>query len=164
MQSPEGQSREKDERSPYSVIPKATGRRALLGISGLVNIYLHIIRICLQKYKIILYFCRQIRIIAKEMKKTAFLLVIAAVLCACSGKNSQSRASVDMASNDSIVTIDVKYATGFSVRDSADVRLVNVGKSDCFALVQSDDVSVPNDYTKIRVPIKNTICMTALQL
>ena len=98
------------------------------------------------------------------MKKTAFLLVIAAVLCACSGKNSQSRASVDMASNDSIVTIDVKYATGFSVRDSADVRLVNVGKNDCFALVQSDDVSVPNDYTKIRVPIKNTICMTALQL
>ena len=98
------------------------------------------------------------------MKKTAFLLVIAAVLCACSGKNSQSRASVDTASNDSIVTIDVKYATGFSVRDSADVRLVNVGKSDCFALVQSDDVSVPNDYTKIRVPIKNTICMTALQL
>ena len=98
------------------------------------------------------------------MKETAFLLVIAAVLCACSGKNSQSRASVDTASNDSIVTIDVKYATGFSVRDSADVRLVNVGKSDCFALVQSDDVSVPNDYTKIRVPIKNTICMTALQL
>ena len=98
------------------------------------------------------------------MKKTAFLLVIAAVLCACSGKNSQSRASADTASNDSIVTIDVKYATGFSVRDSADVRLVNVGKNDCFALVQSDDVSVPNDYTKICVPIKNTICMTALQL
>ena len=98
------------------------------------------------------------------MKKTAFLLVIAAILCACSGKNSQSQASADTASNDSVVTIDVKYATGFSVRDSADVRLVNVGKSDCFALVQSDDVSVPNDYTKIRVPIKNTICMTALQL
>ena len=98
------------------------------------------------------------------MKKTAFLLVIAAVLCACSGKNSQSQASADTASNDSIVTIDVKYATGFSVRDSADVRLVNVGKNDHFALVQSDDVSVPSGFTKIRVPIKNTICMTALQL
>ena len=98
------------------------------------------------------------------MKKTAFLLVIAAVLCACSGKNSQSQASEDTASNDSIVTIDVKYATGFSVRDSADIRLVDVGKHDHLALVQNDDVSVPNGYTKIRVPIKNTICMTALQL
>ena len=98
------------------------------------------------------------------MKKTAFSLVIAAVVCACSVKNSQSQASADTASNDSVVTIDVKYATGFSVRDSADVRLVNVGKNDRFALVQSDDVNVPNGYTKIRVPIKNTICMTALQL
>ena len=140
------------------------GRRALLGISGLVDIYLHIIRICLQKYKKILYFCRQIRNIAQEMKKTAFLLVIAAVLCACSGKNSQSQTSADTASSDSVVAIDVKYATGFSVRDSADIRLVDVGKHDHFALVQSDDVSVPSGYTKIRVPIKNTICMTALQL
>ena len=98
------------------------------------------------------------------MKKTAFLLVIGAVFCACSGKNAQSQASADTASNDSVVTIDVKYATGFSVRDSADVRLVDVGKHDHFALVQSDDASVPSDYTKIRVPIKNTICMTALQL
>ena len=90
MQSPEGQSREKDERGPNSVVP-----------FGLVDIYLHIIRICLQKYKNILYFCRQIRNIAKEMKKTAFLLVICAVLCACSGKNAQSQASADTASNDS---------------------------------------------------------------
>ena len=98
------------------------------------------------------------------MKKTAFLLVIAAVLCACSRKNSQSQTSADTASSDSVVAIDVKYATGFSVRDSADIRLVDVGKHDHFALVQSDDVSVPSGYTKIRVPIKNTICMTALQL
>jgi iron complex transport system substrate-binding protein len=153
MQSPEGQSREKDERGPDSVIPFC-----------LVDIYLHNIRICLQKYKNILYFCRQIRIIDKEMKKTAFSLVIAAVVCACSVKNSQSQSSADTASNDSVVTIDVKYATGFSVRDSADVRLVDVGKNDHFALVQSDDVNVPNGYTKIRVPIENTICMTALQL
>ena len=98
------------------------------------------------------------------MKKTAFSLVIAAFVCACSVKNSQSQASADTASNDSVVTIDVKYATGFGVRDSADIRLVDVGKNDHFALVQSDDVNVPNGYTKIRVPIKNTICMTALQL
>jgi len=98
------------------------------------------------------------------MKKTAFLLVFAAVVCACSVKKSQSQASAETASNDSVVTIDVKYATGFSVRDSADIRLVDVGKHDHFALVRSDDMSVPSGYTKIRVPIKNTICMTALQL
>jgi iron complex transport system substrate-binding protein len=33
-----------------------------------------------------------------------------------------------------------------------------------FALVTSDEAEVPDGYTKVRVPIKNTICMTALQL
>ena len=98
------------------------------------------------------------------MKKIAFSLFMGAILCACSGKNAQSQASDDTASNDSIVTIDVKYATGFSVRDSAGIRLVDVGKNNHFALVQSDDVNVPSGYTKIRVPIKSTICMTSLQL
>ena len=56
------------------------------------------------------------------------------------------------------------YATGFSVRDSADVRLVDVGKREHFALVHSGDVAVPEGYTKVRVPITSTICMTALQL
>ena len=60
--------------------------------------------------------------------------------------------------------VTVKYATAFSVRDSAGIRLVDVGKHDHFALVRSNDVSVPDGYTKIRVPIQNTICMTALQL
>ena len=56
------------------------------------------------------------------------------------------------------------YATGFSVRDSADVRLVDVGKREHFALVHSGDVAVPEGYTKVRVPITNAICMTSLQL
>ena len=45
------------------------------------------------------------------------------------------------------------------------MRLVDVGKGYHFALVTNDDeVDVPDGYTKVRVPIKNTICMTALQL
>ena len=57
-----------------------------------------------------------------------------------------------------------KYATGFSVRDSADIRLVDVDKYDHFALVRTEEVSVPEGYTKVVVPIQRTICMTMLQL
>ncbi|MBR1803530.1 MAG: ABC transporter substrate-binding protein [Muribaculaceae bacterium] len=60
--------------------------------------------------------------------------------------------------------VTVKYATGFTVRDSADVRLVDVGKKDHFALVHSLDVAVPDGYVKVKVPIERTLCMTALQL
>ena len=57
-----------------------------------------------------------------------------------------------------------KYATGFSVRDSAGIRLVDVDKYDHFALVRTEEVSVPEGYTKVVVPIQRTICMTMLQL
>ena len=60
--------------------------------------------------------------------------------------------------------MEVKYATFFNVRDSAGVRLVDIGRKDHFALVRSDDTPIPDGYTKVRVPIKSTICMTALQL
>ena len=62
------------------------------------------------------------------------------------------------------VEMSVKYATGFSVRDSADIRLVDVGQHDHFALVRTGDADVPVGYTKVKVPIQRTICMTALQL
>jgi len=97
------------------------------------------------------------------MKKTVLFLVIATLLCACTGRSAKSQVS-EGATSDTIVTIDVKYATGFSVRDSADVRLVDVGKHDHFALVHSDITTVPDGYTKIPVPIHRTICMTSLQL
>ena len=57
-----------------------------------------------------------------------------------------------------------KYATGYQVKDSAGVKLVDVGKDYHFALVHSDDAEAPDGFVKVRVPIKNTICMTALQL
>ena len=98
------------------------------------------------------------------MKKIAFSLVVAAVICACSGRNTKSQRAGEGVTSDSLVTIDIKYATGFSVRDSAGIRLVDVGKNDHFALVHADDVEVPSGYTKVRVPIKRTICMTSLQL
>ena len=110
-----------------------------------------------------------------------FVIVMSAVAVlasACSGKGARTNSGTDDGVKDSVVSIEVKYATGFSVRDSADVRLVEVGALNPqsataplrqggkyrFALVHSDDAAVPEGYTKIRVPITNTICMTALQL
>ena len=100
----------------------------------------------------------------KEVRKLTLIAVAAVLLCACSGKKTSSQESEGLAPEDTVTEIAVKYATGFSVRDSADIRLVDVGKNDHFALVHSDRASVPDGYTKVRVPIKNTICMTSLQL
>ena len=100
----------------------------------------------------------------KEVRKLTLIAVAAVLLCACSGKKTSSQESDGLAPEDTVTEIAVKYATGFSVRDSADIRLVDVGKNDHFALVHSDRASVPDGYTKVRVPIKNTICMTSLQL
>ena len=100
----------------------------------------------------------------KEVRKLTLIAVAAVLLCACSGKKTSSKGTDGLAPEDTVTEIAVKYATGFSVRDSADIRLVDVGKNDHFALVHSDRASVPDGYTKVRVPIKNTICMTSLQL
>ena len=78
----------------------------------------------------------------------------------CSNKDKSGVAG--LAETDSVMS--PKYATGYQVRDSNGVRLVDVGKGYHFALVTTDDVTIPNGYTKVRVPIRNTICMTALQL
>lgn len=96
-------------------------------------------------------------------KRTIILDVLCMAIllfCSCSQRNKAVLNDVD--STDSLLC--TKYATGFQVKDSAGIRLVNVGKDYHFALVSTDDVEVPYGYTKVRVPIKSTICMTALQL
>ena len=70
--------------------------------------------------------------------------------------------SNDTASVDSLLC--PKYATGYQVKSLDGMRLVDVGTDYHFALVTSDEETIPDGYTKVRVPIKNTICMTALQL
>ena len=97
------------------------------------------------------------------MRKFFWAFAVVALFSACSGKNAKKSGS-DVASDDAFVEMSVKYATGFSVRDSADIRLVDVGKHDHFALVRTDDAAAPEGYTKVKVPIQRTICMTALQL
>ena len=106
------------------------------------------------------------------------MAAVAVLASACSGKGARTNSGTGDGAKDSVESIEVKYATGFCVRDSADVRLVEVGSPTPlsataplrqggkyhFALVHSDDVAVPEGYTKVRVPITSTICMTALQL
>ena len=96
--------------------------------------------------------------------KRIIYAITALVLCACTDKNGSTSGQNDTITNDSLVEVSVKDATGFTVRDSADVRFVEVGKKDRFALVHSDDTPIPANYIKVRIPIYNTICMTALQL
>lgn len=99
------------------------------------------------------------------MKKEVLFLAIVALFCSCGGRSGMTNQKENaLTQTDSVITISVNYATGFSVKDSADIRLVKIGKSDRFALVRSHDAEVPDNYTKIIVPIKSTICMTSLQL
>ena len=102
-------------------------------------------------------------IIASLMRNIAWVVAVVALFCACSGKNAKKQGA-DAASDEALVEMSVKYATGFSVRDSADIRLVDVGQHDHFALVRTDDADAPEGYTKVKVPIQRTICMTSLQL
>ena len=113
-----------------------------------------------------------------DMRKAFFFFIASLMIAACSPSgNKRSHAVTGSDANDSLTAIQVKYATGFSVRDSAGIRLVDVGKRDHFALVpvrsavgstarvrSADATAIPDGYTAVRVPIQGTICMTALQL
>jgi iron complex transport system substrate-binding protein len=82
------------------------------------------------------------------------------VLCAGCGRKSEVRSSHATSHS----ALQPHYATGYQVKDSAGVLLVDIGSDDHFALVKTDDDAVPDGYQKIRVPVSATICMTALQL
>lgn len=90
------------------------------------------------------------------------LPLIALLLVACG-----QRASVtsDEIAGDTLV---LSYATLFHVQERADgVRLVTIGEdgNDRFALVpRGQAADVPAGYVRVDIPIRSTICMTALQL
>ena len=97
------------------------------------------------------------------MKRDVVLGMLCMILLLFNSCNQRGKAvSSDTASMDSLLC--PKYATGYQVKSLDGMRLVDVGDDYHFALVTSDDVMVPDGYTKIHIPIKSTICMTALQL
>lgn len=99
-----------------------------------------------------------------EVKKIFLTIAFIGLLCGCSLKSGQTQAGSTEAVADSLAEMTVKYATGFSVKDTAGIRLVDLGEKYHFALVQDAAAEAPEGYTKILVPIERTICMTALQL
>ena len=98
------------------------------------------------------------------MKKLTIIGALCSVILLIASSCSHKHASVsdDNSNTDSLLC--PKYATGYQVKNYGDQRLVDVGDDYHFALVTTDDTEVPDGYTKIRVPIRRTICMTALQL
>ena len=96
------------------------------------------------------------------MKRFCFFSVVSVVLGFCCSCSQGNKTTAGVSEADTLS--GPKYATGYQVKDSAGMRLVDVGDDYHFALVSEDAVEVPSNYIKVRVPIKNTICMTALQL
>ena len=91
------------------------------------------------------------------------LLAFGALLGGCK-KGQESRVKSRESRVESQESINVKYATGFSVRDSVGMYLVDIGVHGHYALATSSDCSAPQGYTMIRIPIRSCICMTSLQL
>ncbi len=95
------------------------------------------------------------------------------VLGACKQVPSGQKGTVDA---DSASTMSLEYAKGFQVKTLANgVKLVDVADPQTdedrmpvsyhFALVQKGtEVEVPEDYTRVEVPVERTIVMTMLQL
>ena len=95
------------------------------------------------------------------MKKKVMLFLVGIVVLFSSCRQGQGGVTGNTVSDSLVIP---RYATGYQVKDSAGIRLVDVGKDYHFALVAKEDVDVPSGYTKVQVPIKSTICMTSLQL
>lgn len=110
--------------------------------------------------------------VMKSIVSLLWGMVLSVVLCACGGGSKP----VGAAAADSLSLSSPRYAKGFSVRVTDEgIRLVDVADpqddedrmpvSYHFALVpRGADVSVPDGYTKVEVPVERTIVMTMLQL
>ena len=62
------------------------------------------------------------------------MIVAMALFVGCKGQSGHQQAQGNDDS-DSTAAVTVKYATGFSVKDSADMRLVDIDKNYHFAFV-----------------------------
>ena len=105
--------------------------------------------------------------IIKQKQPLLLVLALVAMLFvgACGGRGGRGGAEREGAT-DSLAALELvkpRYATGYTVNDSAGVRLVDVGEHYRFALVRGSG-EAPQGYTRIEVPVTRTICMTSLQL
>ncbi len=109
----------------------------------------------------------------KSIIKTFGLCLLACLLCCCKGKKTNNNDSVANGLSTEKVTV-LNYAQGFQVKDLTNgIRLIDIQDPQAeestawhFALVpkQLSSFDVPQDYTVVRTPIDQAICMTMLQL
>ena len=103
----------------------------------------------------------------RQKQPLSLVLAFVALLFvgACGGRGGRGGSERE-GTADSLAALELvkpRYATGYTVSDSAGVRLVDVGEHYRFALVRGG-VEAPQGYTRIEVPVTRTICMTSLQL
>ena len=103
----------------------------------------------------------------RQKQPLSLVLALVALLFvgACGGRGGRGGSERE-GTADSLASLELvkpRYATGYTVSDSAGVRLVDVGEHYRFALVRGG-VEAPQGYTRIEVPVTRTICMTSLQL
>ena len=120
------------------------------------------------------------------MKVFVWITAAMLLLASCSGPKGREAAVANGSAADTTVTAEAKYATEFTARDSAGIRLVDIGPRHHFALLPasvtvpegvtvpsgslvtvpsgSPEGLIPSGYTPIHVPIHRALCMTSLQL
>ena len=76
--------------------------------------------------------------------KTIITICMICVATCLSYSCSHGEKGSEMSATKVDTLVSPKYATGYEVKDSGDIRLVDVGKGYHFALVATDEVSVPD--------------------
>lgn len=92
-------------------------------------------------------------------------------LASCGGKGSNS-GNIGHRHASEALAIETSYAKGFSVRDTADMQLVDIQDPEGeslqtfhLALVpRGEKAEIPSGYSRIDIPVRSVICMTSLQL
>ena len=103
------------------------------------------------------------------MGKIRLLAISALWVCSACGSRGVRTTAVDAADS---LHYEVRYASGFTVRCCDGYKLLEVhdpqeaeSRATRFALVpRGTSPEVPDDCTRIEVPVRNVICMTTLQL
>lgn len=105
---------------------------------------------------------------------TFLLLSLSVMLSSCMGGTKKEQ--VNQGDKNTIANateIQVKYAKGFTVKNTGDYRLVDIqdplgesAQTYHYALVPRGEKpeGIPQNYTLIEVPVQRVICMTALQM
>lgn len=107
------------------------------------------------------------------MRLTYLIITLAVALTGCGGKQTSDNVIKENSKAvDSLNTIKPNYAQGFRVRYQDEMALLDINDPENkeaeqfhFALTGKDfSGTIPEGYTRIKIPVESAICMTSLQL